>query len=242
MKTPPVLSILTMIMMTALTVSCSREGTSTTQDGSIKEIIERLRVPPKSSLSYEEMLKKIDGERKALATQYRKNRDIKEVQEAFFRFLNQDIFPYWYGTPWDFNGTTNEPGKGVVACGYFVSTTMRHIEFKLNRFKLAQKAAADIVDFLCEKSSIKRISSIDALKAHLLSLPNNRMYVVGLDYHVGFISKENDELFFIHSNYIDREGVVRERFDNSPALHASNLYVIGSISENISMLEKWLGV
>jgi hypothetical protein len=38
--------------------------------------------------------------------------------------LSKTIFPHWYGTVWDYNGYTNTPKNGVIACGYFVSTTL----------------------------------------------------------------------------------------------------------------------
>lgn len=234
---------LSICLITLFTIRCSVEEASPTQTGTPTkktQNLERPAVPQKSHLSYKAMLIDIDGRRKFLAKNYAVNKNKEALQEAFFQYLNNSIFPYWYGTAWDFNGVSNKPGEGEIACGYFVSTTLRHIEFRLNRFKLAQKASADIADYLCEKSSIKKFNKIENVKTHLLSKSNNRIYVVGLDYHVGFITKENDELFFIHSNYIDREGVVRERFDDSPALHASNLYVVGSVSDNIPFLEKWL--
>lgn len=41
------------------------------------------------------------------------------------RIIIDSLMPCWYGTPWDFNGCTTEPGKGSIACGYFVSTVLR---------------------------------------------------------------------------------------------------------------------
>ncbi len=35
------------------------------------------------------------------------------------------LIPFWYGTPWDFNGYTHIPGSGVIACGYFVTGSQR---------------------------------------------------------------------------------------------------------------------
>ncbi|MFT7592013.1 MAG: hypothetical protein ACI9UJ_001942, partial [bacterium] len=55
------------------------------------------------------------------------------------RALVNSVFHFWYGTSWDFNGYTKTPNKGTVACGYFVSTTLKHIGFNVNRYKLAQQ-------------------------------------------------------------------------------------------------------
>lgn len=45
------------------------------------------------------------------------------LKAAFVRQITQKVFPYWYGTKWDFNGTTEMPQEGSIACGYFVTTT-----------------------------------------------------------------------------------------------------------------------
>ena len=61
---------------------------------------------------------------------------LSTIQAQFTDFLLNAIIPHWYGTPWDFNGHTSIPNQGEIACGYFVSTTLRDIGLKLNRFKM----------------------------------------------------------------------------------------------------------
>ncbi|WMJ72126.1 hypothetical protein RCC89_02925 [Cytophagaceae bacterium ABcell3] len=46
------------------------------------------------------------------------------VGRVFSDYLVNKLIPYWYGTKWDFEGHTDVPGKGEIACGYFVSTTL----------------------------------------------------------------------------------------------------------------------
>src|ERR1700741_5295000 len=53
-------------------------------------------------------------------------------------FLRDSLLPCWYGTPWGFYGTTEEPGQGTIACGYFVTTVLRDAGCSLQRIKLAQ--------------------------------------------------------------------------------------------------------
>jgi hypothetical protein len=47
------------------------------------------------------------------------------------------------------------------------------------------------------------------------------VFIVGLDYHTGFIVNDGNESWFIHSNYINKEGVVKERVSDSKALKSS---------------------
>ena len=49
------------------------------------------------------------------------------ISESFYYVMTDSVFPHWMGTKWDFNGVSNVPGKGMIACGYFVSTTLKHV-------------------------------------------------------------------------------------------------------------------
>ena len=154
--------------------------------------------------------------------------------------LVDSIFPYWLGTTWDFNGHTERPRDGDVACGYFVSTTLRDLGIPLNRFRVAQKAAADIVYELCDRESIKKITSIEKLLEFLESIEEEDVLIVGLDFHVGFIIKKQGEFYFAHSNYIDRKGVEIELLQDSRAFRNTNLYVVGNLTRNKRITRSWL--
>lgn len=154
--------------------------------------------------------------------------------------LIDSIFPYWLGTTWDFNGHTDEPMVGEVACGYFVSTTIRHMDVKINRYKVAQKAAAAIITELCDASSIKNFNAMDKLETHLETVDDYQVLIIGLDFHVGFIFKKNGEAFFAHSNYEDLKGVEIVPVKNCFALESSNNYVLGSLTANKKLVENWM--
>lgn len=185
-----------------------------------------------------QLLKQAIGERRGDA---RKNgQTTKEARDYLFEILSDSIFPYWYGTTWDFNGITQTPRKGDIACGYFVTTTLRDVGIQLQRYKLAQQGAADIAKKLCEPNSIKWFKSVESLANHLESKGENQLYVIGLDYHVGFVLRENGESYFVHSNYIDRMGVIREKLESSAAIGASKAFVVGNLLENEDLLRAWL--
>ncbi|MGN6646214.1 MAG: hypothetical protein ACTHJT_06765 [Cytophaga sp.] len=151
--------------------------------------------------------------------------------------LVNNVFPFWYGTAWDFNGTSNEPQRGQIACGYFVSTTLKHAGCNLNRYKVAQQYSHSIVKTLC--SDVKRITSVDELIAYVSGMPD-QLYVVGLDNHVGFISKKDNEVTFIHSTFVGDVCVISERAETSPVLKNSNVYVTGSLTANDTLVLNWL--
>lgn len=167
---------------------------------------------------------------------------IVETARTYVRtVLVESIFPTWYGTPWDFNGTTQIPGSGVIACGYFVTTTLRDAGFTLPRIRWAQLAAEDIVKQLSPTRDIWRRSNtpIDSVTAHI-SRNGPGVYVVGLDCHVGFIVNHNDSLRFVHSSYYHPEiGVMSEPLDSPNPLRDSRYRVIGRILGD-EMMVWWL--
>lgn len=165
---------------------------------------------------------------------------INLAQSYIFETLVDSIFPYWIGTKWDFSGYTEKPRDGEVACGYFVSTTLRDVGFRLNRYKVAQKGATDIIFQLCDHESIKKVATFQQFKKVLKEVKNDEMLIVGLSSHVGFIFKRNDASYFAHSNYIDRAGVMIEPIQESDALKSSHIYVLGNLTMNKEITENWL--
>tara|TARA_B100001173_G_scaffold312490_1_gene334049 strand:- start:2793 stop:3419 length:627 start_codon:yes stop_codon:yes gene_type:complete len=157
--------------------------------------------------------------------------------ESFYFIMTDSVFPDWMGTKWDFNGISNAPGKGMIACGYFVSTTLKHIGFNLNRYKLAQQGASTVVDVLCGKDKMRSVLESDIIQK-LKNLGDNRLYVVGLDYHIGFLAVENNQVYFIHSDYFKGK-VVREKADDSISFSSTNAYVYGELTNNQSLFTKW---
>jgi hypothetical protein len=164
--------------------------------------------------------------------------DSAEISEVLFTTLVDSIFPEWYGTVWDFNGISNTPGKGEIACGYFVSTTLKHCGFNLNRYKLAQQASAVITQEVCGIDQTVKCIGMDKALTYLSAFEKG-LFIVGLDYHVGFIVIENSEVFFVHSDYINGM-VVREKLAVSEAFQSSQVFVIGKVLPNSMVINKWL--
>lgn len=164
--------------------------------------------------------------------------DAKEKQERFFTFINTDVPNYWMGTKWDFNGTTRTPQNGTIACGYFVTTVLDDFGIKLKRIQLAQQVSSVMIKTLCESKSIKHFSKIEQVETYLKGRNKEEIFIVGLDFHTGFIIKDQSKLYFLHSNYIQKEGVVKEEIRNSRALLSSKSFMIGSVSQKESNF-KW---
>ena len=197
---------------------------------------------------YAQMLGEIDRERRELAEAYRQARMpsrrrevLQRARAAMVRAVAERIAPYWYGTPWAFHGTTQQPGAGSIACGYFVATVLRDAGFRLERVSLAQQPAERIILSLTGERHIRRFS--DAPLGRFVRAVRDDgagLYVVGLDYHVGLLLCEGAEVFFLHSSGLPPRKVVKEPAEHSAALANSRYRVYGKISADDALLRRWL--
>ena len=190
-----------------------------------------------SGQEYSKHLKRIADEKEVF-----KNSDsslvVREVSNYLFEQLTENVLPAWYGTPWDFNGISNAPNAGEIACGYFVTTTLKHVGFNLNRYKLAQQGAATIAEEICGASHCQWYNDLDFMMSDILSKQDG-LYVLGLDYHVGFISKETEGVYFIHSDFYSGK-VIRENAHHSESILLSERYYLGAVTNNKEVINRWL--
>lgn len=150
---------------------------------------------------------------------------------SFVSYFADSLLPCWYGTPWDFNGTTEKPGEGSIACGYFVTTTLRDAGIPLQRIKLAQSASQVIIRKLCTKESIHIYSNAPLNQfVDAVSKMGYGLYIVGLDYHTGLLLNDGQQVWFIHSSYIKPAKVVCEKANESIVLNSSHYRIIGKIN------------
>ncbi|MEZ4684754.1 MAG: hypothetical protein R3B47_01380 [Bacteroidia bacterium] len=192
----------------------------------------------RTGIDYAETRRSCEAMRLKLAAAANRDSAIDEAKAFLYQQLTHHIWPAWYGTEWDFNGISDKPGEGQIACGYFVSTTLKHAGFRLNRYRLAQQAASDICKALSPR--VYRFSSLEALEQFLKTQSGEQLYVLGLDYHVGFIQQYDSTCSFTHSSYYEPARVTDERLDSSAALAYSNVYVLASLFEKKDLVEKWL--
>lgn len=151
--------------------------------------------------------------------------------------LTDTLLPYWYGTTWDFNGHTNQPRDGLIACGYFVSTPLKHAGLNVNRYRLAQQYSRKIVNLLCAPS--RRFTDFSKMMTYVQS-QHDDLYLVGLDNHVGFIEKKGDKVNFIHASYVYPGVACTEPAGESLVLPYSTIFILGHLTSHDGFVEKWL--
>lgn len=164
-----------------------------------------------------------------------------EKEKCFAHAVTKTIAPAWIGTQWDFNGITQEPQQGKIACGYFVTTVLRDAGMPIERVKLAQCASEKLVTSMVQDKYVKRFSniSIDDFMAYL-KLNGFGLYIIGLDNHTGFIFNDGLDIWFIHATFIGTNDVQKEKAATSSILQNSKYRIIGKISADELALTKWI--
>lgn len=208
--------------------------------------------PPE--LPYAERRTRLDETRQSLAARLRAAKTgparaavLDSARNLAFASITSELLPAWYGTPWEFHGTSQTPGEGTIACGYLVSTVLRDAGFRVPRIRLAQQASEHIVRSLAPPSRILRFRKRAASEVvrGVWDAQGPGLYVVGMDYHVGFLVLEGNRgdaaparADLCHSAFVPPAEVACE-----PAVAAagflSDYYVVGPALDDARM-EDWL--
>ena len=164
-----------------------------------------------------------------------------EKEKIFTKAVMETIIPAWLGTAWNFNGTSEKPKQGSIACGYFVTTILRDAGLYLARIKLAQCASEQMIISLIQPKYIHRFSNVK-MEDFLQSMQDQGygLYIVGLDNHTGFIYNDGKNNWFIHSTFIGTRNVQKENAASSIILKQSRYKVLGKISADELVLQRWM--
>lgn len=154
---------------------------------------------------------------------------IAKARTRLHTALRDELIPAWFGTKWAFHGTSETPGEGAIACGYFVTTLLSHAGLHVQRARLAQQTSELIVKTLTPDSDIRRYrrGDVDAVISDTVARGDG-LYVVGLDFHVGFIDVTNGEARMCHSAVLSPGAVVCEPARTAEGM-LSNYHVVGKL-------------
>ncbi len=200
----------------------------------------------RQSAAYPAITSAVERERARLAAQWRaaaggqeETRVLDRARDALGRILADRILPAWNGTPWSLGGTATGPGEKPVACGYFVSTALEHAGLRVERRRLGQQAAENIVRSLVPADRVARFrrAPLD-LFLDAVASGGDGVYIVGLDYHVGFLVIQGGASFFHHASRQAGQ-VVREPAVLSRALATSSYRVVGKLFDR-GLARTWL--
>ena len=202
-------------------------------------------VSPPVAVDYPELLTRLAAKRRELENDRRQHNESEKLVAAA-RLLYCQIFAelagQWMGTPWDFNGTTQMPRTSKIACGYFVTTLLRDAGFDVERAKLGQQASEIIArtmttrEFMRARSEEPLGTFVDACRKHLPGV-----YLVGLDFHTGYLVNDGTHLWFVHAAYgRDAQHVLVEKAAESTYLLNSKYRHVAFLTEDPKFLLGWL--
>ena len=165
----------------------------------------------------------------------------QQKEKIFTAAAAETIIPNWIGTAWDFNGTSETPQKGTIACGYFVTTILRDAGLDLARIKLAQCASEQMLVSLIQPKYVQRFSNV-AMDNFIQNIQQQGygLYIVGLDNHTGFIYNDGNDIYFIHSTFVGTRNVQKEKAASSWVLRQSKYKVLGKLSADEKALDRWI--
>lgn len=200
---------------------------------------------PDAHISYDSLRAQVKQVQADIRKQYNRadsaNKDsiIKATRVYLLDVIHQSFSARWYNTPWEFYGTTQKPQQGAIACGYFVTTILQHVGFNVPRVAWAQLPSESMMKKM--QLQLKRFpnKTIEEFERHFTNKPDG-LYIIGLDSHVGFISKYKDKLQFTHSNYYQRSiGVMAEPLNGYNPLSHSKYRVLGEVLDD-NAIEHWI--
>lgn len=165
----------------------------------------------------------------------------RQLSGSFTQMFRDDILAYWYGTAWGFYGTSETPQSGTIACGYFVTTTLRDMGVPLNRSALAQKPSEAMIRALVQPAYIQNLSKQTSWELNSVFLSKGTgVYIIGLDTHTGFILVDETGAHFIHSSGAFPYRVIKEPVAQSSILAQSKYRVAGQLTADPQFMQRWL--
>lgn len=196
------------------------------------------------TLSYACFLQNIERQRVARkdlydrADAFHKEAVCSAAASYMTKTLYEGIFPYWYGTKWEFYGKSLVPQQGSIACGRFVVTTLAQLGVRFSDPNIyAEDYSAYMVNSLCDTSY--KVYKAEEMIRIVESQPDN-VWITGLSSHSGFIVRYRGKTYFVHSNYTYPSVVEREDIRTSEVFNGSRIFVVGALFVGNSLPEKWL--
>lgn len=148
---------------------------------------------------------------------------------AKHKYIIQQLAPQWIGTAWDFNGITQQPREGKIACGYFVTTLLRDAGYKVQRVKWAQTPSSELIKNTCKTNTIKRFTTVKDTDTYMAQFPDYTLAIIGLDFHTGFLYRSNGVTYILHASWYGPKKVVIEKALTANATANNKCYMIGIV-------------
>jgi len=146
----------------------------------------------------------------------------------------------WLGTRWGLGmPQTTRPQQGKVNCGLFVALILRYAGFNFNIWTFNRQAARDAIWSMAPRGQRRSFYRVK-MKRFLAGVKKMGpgLFLIGLDFHIGFLRQDEAGLRFVHASYVDKK-VVDEPASEAIPILTSRSRVVGKILQP-KMLRWWL--
>ncbi len=140
------------------------------------------------------------------------------------------ISRYWLGTRWALGvPQTDTPLVGHINCGTFVGTVLRDMGFNIRVKKLQRQPSQLIIATFVSGKRVRKYSNA-SMQRFLRSVREMGpgLFIIGLDFHVGFLVQTESDLRFVHASY-ETENVIDEPAKYATPIVTSKYRVVGKI-------------
>ncbi|MDP8222870.1 MAG: hypothetical protein P9L99_05880 [Candidatus Lernaella stagnicola] len=171
---------------------------------------------------------------------------LAEVEKLLPHLLIVYTMPPWQGTTWDFNGASDTPGQGQIACGYFVAQILYAAGFDFRNkstgdgrrlFPFAMLASEPAMKKLIAPQKLKRFSDSPVKEVETwLRSQGDGVYLVGLDQHFATLIVSDGRIWIWHAK--PGHDVRFERPADAPFFAESRYRVVGKLGPKAAQV--WL--
>jgi hypothetical protein len=156
------------------------------------------------------------------------------------RWSARRLSRHWLGTSWGLGLPQSQvPGRGKINCGTFVGTILRDAGFVVDVGKLQRQPSQLIIRSFVGRERMKKWSNapMDRFLADVRAMGPG-LFIVGLDFHVGFLIQTERDLRFVHASYETRT-VVDEPAASAGPITESKYRVVGKLLDRGNVRD-WL--
>jgi hypothetical protein len=205
---------------------------------------------------YRGALAGIEAERRGLGIELRAATDEAgraavraRARVVMARALETIVFPAWMGTPWGMgpDATARRPHQvgRTVGCSGFVVAALEDVGLRFEgRVRFTQGRALHVQRSLAPAAAdLHYINGAPAAEIEAwVGALGDGLYVIGLRYHIGFVSVRGEAIDLIHAGATGSRSVQRERLGTAAPVTASRPtgYFITPLLADDRLIDFWL--
>ncbi len=198
-----------------------------------------------AGIDYPALQSRIDKERQSLERQWAsapgqsQSERLGHLEQHLLQRIDS-LHRAWLGTRWGLGmPQTTRSQQGKVNCGLFVALILRYAGFNFNIWTFNRQAAVHAIKSMAPRKQRRYFSRVK-MKRFLAEVKKMGpgLFLIGLDFHIGFLRQDERGLRFIHASYIDKVVVDEPAKEAIPIVTSKNR-VVGKILQP-RMLRGWL--